>query len=92
MKRCVIVGGADINNYDYIKTKITDNDYVVFCDSGLKHMKELGISPSLIIGDFDSHKIRILMLKLSYSLVKRMIQILYMLLKRRAKEALTNFS
>ena len=56
MKRCVIVGGADINNYDYIKTKITDNDYVVFCDSGLKHMKELGISPSLIIGDFDSHE------------------------------------
>ena len=56
MKRCVIVGGADINNYDYIKTKITDNDYVVFCDSGLKHLKGLGVSPNLIVGDFDSHE------------------------------------
>ena len=56
MKRCVIVGGADINNYDYIKTKITENDYVVFCDSGLKHKKELGVTPSLIVGDFDSHE------------------------------------
>ena len=56
MRKCIIVGGADINNYDYIKTKITENDYVVFCDSGLKHTKELGVSPSLIVGDFDSHK------------------------------------
>ena len=55
MKRCVIVGGADINNYEYIKTRITENDYVVFCDSGLKHMKELGVTPSLIVGDFDSY-------------------------------------
>ena len=55
MRRCVVVGGADINNYDYIKTKITDNDYVVFCDSGLKHMKALGVTPSLIVGDFDSY-------------------------------------
>lgn len=55
MRRCVIVGGADINNYEYIKTRITENDYVVFCDSGLKHMKELGVSPSLIVGDFDSY-------------------------------------
>lgn len=55
MRRCVVVGGADINNYEYIKTRITENDYVVFCDSGLKHMKELGVTPSLIVGDFDSY-------------------------------------
>ncbi len=55
MRRCVVVGGADINNYEYIKTRITENDYVVFCDSGLKHMKALGITPSLIVGDFDSY-------------------------------------
>ena len=55
MRRCVVVGGVDINNYEYIKTRITENDYVVFCDSGLKHMKELGVTPSLIVGDFDSY-------------------------------------
>ena len=55
MKRCVIVGGADINNYDYIKTKISESDYVAFCDSGLKHMDSLRVKPNLIVGDFDSH-------------------------------------
>ena len=25
MRKCVVVGDADINNYDYIKTKITEN-------------------------------------------------------------------
>ncbi len=56
MKRCVIVGGADINNYEYIKNCLHNDDFVVFCDSGLKHLKGLGVSPNLIVGDFDSHE------------------------------------
>ena len=55
MKKCVIVGGADINNYEYIKTLISKDDYIIYCDSGLKHMDKLGLKPSLIVGDFDSH-------------------------------------
>ena len=55
MKRCVIVGGADINNYDFIREKLCADDYVVFCDSGLKHLEYLHAKPSLIVGDFDSH-------------------------------------
>ena len=55
MKRCVIVGGADINNYEYIKNCLHNDDFIVFCDSGLKHLKGLGVSPNLIVGDFDSH-------------------------------------
>ena len=54
MKRCVIVGSADINNYEYIKDSLGDEDYIIFCDSGLKHMEGLGVGPSLIVGDFDS--------------------------------------
>ncbi|MBR5113619.1 MAG: thiamine diphosphokinase [Clostridia bacterium] len=54
MKRCVIVGGADIKNYDRIKNLLRNDDYVIYCDSGLKHKEALGIAPSLIIGDFDS--------------------------------------
>lgn len=55
MKRCVIVGGAGINNYDYIRSRLCADDYVVFCDSGLKHLEDLQVKPSLIVGDFDSH-------------------------------------
>lgn len=54
MQRCVIVGGADINCYDFISNKISKEDYFVFCDSGLRHKEKLGVEPSLIVGDFDS--------------------------------------
>jgi len=56
MKRCVIVGGADINKYDFIREKLRADDYVIFCDSGLKHLEPLQAKPSLIVGDFDSHE------------------------------------
>ena len=56
MRRCVIVGGADISTYDRINSIITSEDYVIFCDSGLKHMQKLAVKPSLIVGDFDSHE------------------------------------
>lgn len=55
MKRCVIVGGADINNYEYINSCLHNDDFIVFCDSGLKHLDALQVSPGLIVGDFDSH-------------------------------------
>ena len=56
MNRCIIVGGADICNYDRIRHKLKDDDYIIFCDSGLKHMSNLAVVPSLIVGDFDSHE------------------------------------
>ena len=54
MSRCVIVGGADILNYDNIKKYLSPNDFAIFCDCGLRHSKGLGLAPSLIVGDFDS--------------------------------------
>jgi thiamine pyrophosphokinase len=56
MKRCVIVGGAGIENYERIKDMLRDNDFVIYCDCGLKHQEALEIEPDLIIGDFDSWK------------------------------------
>ena len=53
MKRCIIVGGADIGNYDYIMSRLSE-DFFIFCDSGLRHMDRLGVRPDLIVGDFDS--------------------------------------
>ncbi len=54
--RCVIIGGAGINNYDLIRKKLRPGDFIIFCDSGLKHMEALKTEPSLIVGDFDSHE------------------------------------
>ena len=55
-KRCVIVGGASIENYDRICKSLRKDDFYIFCDSGLAHMQALGVMPNLIVGDFDSHK------------------------------------
>ncbi len=54
MKRCVIVGGADILNYADIKRYVSSEDFFIFCDCGLRHSVPLGAKPDLIVGDFDS--------------------------------------
>ena len=56
MERCVIVGGADIHNYEYIRSRLRPSDFCIFCDSGLKHLEYLQVTPGLIVGDFDSHE------------------------------------
>lgn len=56
MKRCVIIGGAEIGDYEAVRRSLRTDDYNIFCDSGLRHMDALGIKPDLIIGDFDSHQ------------------------------------
>lgn len=55
-RRCVIVGGADIGNYGRIRQNLLPEDFVIYCDSGLKHMAALQAEPGLIVGDFDSHE------------------------------------
>ena len=54
MRRCVIVGNADIKEYGCVKDALKADDFYIFCDGGLKHMDALGVKPDLIIGDFDS--------------------------------------
>ncbi len=55
MKKCVIVGGADIRDYGRIRELLTEEMVFIFCDSGLRHLEALGRKPDLIVGDFDSH-------------------------------------
>ena len=57
MKRCVIVGGAPIQNYQLIRKYLQAGDTCIFCDSGLKHLESLQVRPSLVVGDFDSHEV-----------------------------------
>ena len=56
MKRCIIIGGSEIKNYELIKSYFRADDYFIYCDCGLKHEKAFGIKADLIIGDFDSHE------------------------------------
>lgn len=56
MRRCVVIGGADIGRYDCIRTCLHADDFYICCDSGLKHREGLGIVPDLIVGDFDSYE------------------------------------
>lgn len=56
MKRCVVIGGADIGRYDRIRTYLQEDDFFICCDSGLKHQNGLCITPNLTVGDFDSYE------------------------------------
>lgn len=56
--RVVILGSAEIKNYEKISRFINPEDFIIACDGGLNHVEKLGLSPSavdLIVGDFDSH-------------------------------------
>ena len=56
MRRCVIVGGAGIARYDRVNRFLREDDFCIFCDSGLRHLPFLHAVPALIVGDFDSHE------------------------------------
>ena len=43
--RCVIVGGAGISDYSRIRRYFRSDDHVIYCDSGLRHMKGLEAEP-----------------------------------------------
>lgn len=55
LRRCVIVGGAAIGDYGSVRQYLREDDFNIFCDSGLDHQEGLEIAPHLIVGDFDSH-------------------------------------
>lgn len=73
--RCVIVGGAKISNYPFVRSYLKKDDFVIYCDCGLNHIHGLDIQPSLTVGDFDSHMNPRSVLKRSYCRVRRMIPI-----------------
>ncbi len=55
MRRCVVIGGAGIRRTEKIRQYLREDDFYLFCDSGLRHREALGIRPHLIVGDFDSY-------------------------------------
>ena len=52
--RAIIIGNGSIKNYNLIKSKLRDDDYIICADGGYKHTKLLGVRPEVLIGDMDS--------------------------------------
>lgn len=69
MKRCFIFCAGDRTE---LLTEIGKNDLVIAADGGLDHAKEMGISPDVLVGDFDSLKLEDNELK---ALVKKGIEV-----------------
>lgn len=53
MKKCIIIG-AGVNFG--LGFKIEDNDYIIAADAGYKYLQEAGITPHMVVGDFDTLK------------------------------------
>lgn len=51
--RCVIVGGGDCSAH-ILKENIFPDDYIICADSGYDIVSLSGITPNLLVGDFDS--------------------------------------
>lgn len=54
MKRCVIIGAAPDTVLPSAQEILKKAEYVICADGGLDYAKKAGISPDLVIGDFDS--------------------------------------
>ena len=52
--RAVIIGNGDIKDYEYIKGKISETDFIICADGGYNHALKIGITPDVLLGDFDS--------------------------------------
>ena len=50
MKRCIIFAALPPQGFE----KLQKGDFIIACDKGFEQVKSLGITPDLVIGDFDS--------------------------------------
>lgn len=53
-KRCIIIGSSPDTDIEVIRRYIRENDFIACADGGYLYAKRLGITPPLIVGDFDS--------------------------------------
>ena len=50
MRRCVIVGAGEVRG----EISISENDFVIAADGGYEYLEKMGVTPDVLIGDFDS--------------------------------------
>lgn len=54
--RAVVIGSGSIKNYNYVKSRIKQDDFIICADGGYNHAVKMGLEPDILIGDFDSAK------------------------------------
>ncbi|MEE0777224.1 MAG: thiamine diphosphokinase [Bacillota bacterium] len=54
MKRCVLVCNGAFNDLEFHKNLLKENDYIIAADGGANHCRKMGVTPHLLLGDFDS--------------------------------------
>lgn len=54
--RCVIIAAGDISDNYIIKNNVLPGDFVIAADAGYYNCVNAGVTPDLIVGDFDSGK------------------------------------
>lgn len=52
--KALVLAGSDVAVTDTLKNLCQDAALVVAADSGVRHARSLGVTPDLIVGDFDS--------------------------------------
>jgi len=52
--RAAVVANGEISDYAYTRRAVGECGFVIACDGGLRHCREMGIVPDLIVGDLDS--------------------------------------
>ena len=51
--RVIILTNGEYGDYSFCKY-IGDYDYVICADNGMRHANKIGVTPNLLVGDFDS--------------------------------------
>ena len=54
-RRCVIIAGAPDEDVDFIRQAVRQDDFVLCADRGVLYALDAGITPDVIVGDFDSY-------------------------------------
>jgi len=53
-RRCFIVGAGEVFDYVSLRKLAGDYDFIICADGGYRHCEKLGVTPDLLVGDFDS--------------------------------------
>ncbi|HIZ77612.1 MAG TPA: thiamine diphosphokinase [Firmicutes bacterium] len=54
MKRCVLICNGSLKDLRFHRDQMKNDDFIIAVDGGANHCHRMGITPNLMLGDFDS--------------------------------------